>query len=50
MEIKGIDGIPMFNYIPETKEFYVLGNKIDDVNSVDDLDRKSTRLNSSHAR
>ena len=44
MEIKGIDGIPMFNYIPETKEFYVLGNKIDDVNSVDDFIKYITNL------
>ncbi len=36
-EIKGIDGIPVFSWNTETKEFYVLGQKFDGVNSIEDF-------------
>ena len=42
--IKGIDGIPMFSWNTEKKEFYVLGQKFDDVNSIEDFINYITEL------
>lgn len=37
LELKGIDEIPMFSWSTNTKEFYVLGHKLDGVNSIEDF-------------
>lgn len=52
MEIKGIDGVPMFSWNTETKELYVFGAKMEGINSVEDfvlyfckLQQENERLN-----
>ena len=42
--IKGIDGIPVFSWNPEKKEFYILDNKIENISSIEDFMNNITKL------